>query len=169
MRTRELRLLGLVAFLIFFYTWMVVLPDEGHGPHVKLDHVFFWMQMLSGSAWPEWKDYTDSPFWLAIGATLQVMIGAGPAIAVLWIVVRIMTNRSNKMNLTVVLSEHDAALKASILSLISRTFGEDAARKLTPGVRDIFRKEQADLLDKVERIWGKDAREEVSKRISELV
>lgn len=169
-RKRELCLVLLIASILFLYTWLAVLPDGGHGRHVPLEDLFFWMQMLSGSSWPDKFDtHATSPFWLAVGIMLQMMLGAGPLLAILWIGWRLLTNRSTTMDLTVLMAEHDSALKTSIASLIARRLGDTTARELDADLKAIFKKEHDEWQAKVVLILGKDRAHEVFARMKETV
>lgn len=169
-RKRELCLVLLVASILFLYTWLAVLPDGGHGNHVALEDLFFWMQMLSGSSWPDKFDtHATSPFWLAVGIMLQMMLGAGPLLAILWIGWRLLTNRRTEMDLTALMAEHDSALLTSVSALIARKLGTSAALKIDADLEAVFEREQMEWRHKVEQLLGKERADQLFDRMREPV
>lgn len=157
-----------VTFLLFLYTWAVIAPPH-NAKAVPIEDVLFWVQMLSGSSWPELKDHTASPFWLAVGATIQTMLSVGPLLSIIWLGRRLLTERSTPMNLTALLAEHDRALKASIAAMIERKCSTDVARQLDPELKDIFKKESEEWQAKVREILGRERAKEVFAKMNETV
>ena len=73
------------------------------------------------------------------------------------------------MDLTVLMAEHDSALKTSIASLIARRLGDTTARELDADLKAIFKKEHDEWQAKVVLILGKDRAHEVFARMKETV
>jgi hypothetical protein len=110
---------------------------------------FFWIQMLTGSSWPTWKDAsTSSPLLFAVAATVHVMLNIGPFLLVLWIAWTLVSSRRMKMELAKAFQIRDMDVKLRIKNLVFA--------KLSPQEQKTFSRRLDEIFDEATSEWGDD-------------
>jgi hypothetical protein len=116
---------------------------------------YFWVQMFSGSHWPEpHGDYNKAVFVLA--ATIHSLITAGPLLGVGFLVYKLMSTRSVAMTVAQALRSRDRSIKFAITGILSKTLTLEDKKKVTAQLNDAFA--QAD------RDWKRDLNDLVGER-----
>ena len=112
------------------------------GSETALRERFFWLQMFTGTSWPtepSWGTFQKSSPWLfALGATVQVMLGIGPLLAVLSLVWMMLTEGRTTMRLSQLLRTRDAALKLALKQEIRRRCDQIDDATLSATLDNVF-------------------------------
>lgn len=142
--------IGLAALFVF----LVVGWIERAVPKSDLGEWFFWLQMVTGTSWPTWDVFQkNSPFWFAVGATFQIMLGIGPLLAVLSLIWVVLTERRGTMKLSQLIRARDAALKLALKQVIRRRFEQIDEAALSAELDAVFAKTNEQWKKDIEAVF----------------
>ncbi|KGV61812.1 hypothetical protein [Burkholderia pseudomallei] len=110
---------------------------------------FFWIQMATGSSWPDWAEASKrTPLLFALAATVHVMLNIGPFLVVVVVAWTLMLSKRWKMDLSKAFHIRDMDVKLRIKNLVFA--------KLSPEERKAFSSQLDDIFEQANREWVED-------------